>query len=141
MWLEVTNLVIPGENDSEEEIGQLADWFVENLGPDVPLHLSAFHPDFKLDNRRRTPGATLARARRQALAAGLNYVYTGNVHDPQGQSTLCAQCGHLLIARDWYRLGQWGLTDGACEACGKLLPGRFAEKPGTWGERRMPVRI
>jgi len=141
VWLEVTTLVIPGENDSEDEVARLCDWMTENLGPDVPLHFSAFHPDFKMLDIPRTPPQTLSRAREQARAAGLNFVYTGNVHDVQGQSTRCAQCDHLLIERNWYQLGGWGLKHGACEKCATPLPGHFSDKPGTWGSRRRPLRI
>jgi len=141
VWLEITTLLIPGENDSQEEVARLCDWLAEHAGIDVPLHLSAFHPDFKLMDRAATPPQTLQRARHQALAAGLRYVYTGNVHDPQGQSTRCHTCEHLLIERDWYELGAWGLRQGACERCATPLPGRFAGKPGSWGRRRHPVSL
>jgi pyruvate formate lyase activating enzyme len=141
VWLELTTLLIPGENDSDEEMRELADWIAENLGPEVPLHLSAFHPDFKLTDRPHTPPGTLARARAQARAAGLVHVFTGNVSDPEGQSTYCPACGALLIERDWYTLGHWGLQDGECRECGTQLAGRFEATPGSWGARRMPVRI
>ena len=142
VWFEITTLLIPGENDSEGEIAALCDWVVAALGPDVPLHFSAFHPDFKLLDRERTAAATLARARQQALGAGLRYVYTGNIHDPLGQSTRCGRCGALLIERGGYELGRWGLdAEGRCLACGEALPGRFTAQPGDWGGRRQPVLI
>jgi pyruvate formate lyase activating enzyme len=138
-WLEVTTLLIPGQNDSEAEVGQLCEWFVENVGAEVPLHFTAFHPDFKLTATPATPPATLQRARRQALAAGLKHVYTGNVHDRDGQSTYCAGCGALLIERDWYTLGAYHIEGGACAACKRPVAGRFADGPGRWGARRMRV--
>ncbi len=142
VWLEVTTLLIPGENDSEDEVARLCDWFVRELGPDVPLHFTAFHPDFKMLDRGHTPLATVQRARAQARAAGLRYVYTGNVHDPDGQATTCAGCQAVLIGRDGYELGTWGIdAQGACGACGAALPGRFSGKPGTWGARRQRLRI
>jgi len=142
VWLEVTTLLIPGENDSEDEVARLCAWFAAQLGPEVPLHLTAFHPDFELRDAPPTPAATLARARRQALAAGLQHVYTGNIHDRAGQSTSCAGCGALLIERDGYTLGRYALTDtGACRACGRRLAGRFDGPPGGWGARRQAVRI
>lgn len=142
VWFEVTTLLIPGHNDSEEEVAQLCDWFVQNLGPDVPLHFTAFHPDFKMQDVPPTPAATLVRARRQALAAGLHHVYTGNIHDVAGQSTYCAHCGTLLIERDWYRLGRWHLdAQGRCRACGTRLAGHFDATPGAWGRRRQRMLL
>ncbi len=141
-WLEVTTLVIPGLNDSDAELDALTTWIVDRLGPDVPLHFSAFHPDFRMRDRPPTPPETLSRARRIALANGVRYAYTGNVHDPDGQSTWCHACGALLIERDWYVLGTWNLDgDGCCTACGERLPGVLEERPGAWGSRRLPVRL
>ncbi len=140
VWFEVTTLLIPGHNDSVEEIARECDWLLENLGPEVPIHFTAFHPDFKMMDVPATPAATLVRARRQALAAGLKHVYTGNVHDAANQSTYCAGCGALLIERDWYQLGAWNLQDGGCGGCGKKLAGRFdGGAPGDWGRRRLRV--
>jgi pyruvate formate lyase activating enzyme len=142
VWLELTTLLIPGLNDSDTELDALTRWVVERLGPDVPLHFTAFHPDWKLRDRPPTPPATLARARRIALANGVRYAYTGNVSDPQGQSTLCHRCGAVLIERDWYRLGTWNLTPGGrCTTCGAPCAGVFTARPGDWGERRLAVRI
>ncbi len=126
VWLEITTLLIPGENDSESEIEAMSQWLVEHLGRDVPLHFSAFHPDWKMMQTPRTPMATLTRSREIALEAGLNYVYTGNVHDFQGSSTYCPGCGEILIGRDWYRLSNWRLLPGgSCEVCGKKIAGVF----------------
>jgi pyruvate formate lyase activating enzyme len=142
VWFEVTTLIIPGHNDSEDEVAQLCTWFVENLGPDVPLHFSAFHPDFKMRNVPSTPPATLTRARQQALAAGIHHVYTGNVHDVKGQSTTCASCGQLLIERNWYNLGRWNLdANGCCRFCGTALAGHFDSEAGHWGSRRRRLFI
>ncbi len=141
VWLELTTLLIPGENDSEDEIARMCDWLVENLGPDVPLHFSAFHPDFRVLDKPRTPAATLTRARARAKAAGMHHVFTGNVFDPAGQSTFCPACGALVIERSGYTIGAWNLRDGACGACGAAIGGRFAATPGTWGARRQPVQI
>jgi pyruvate formate lyase activating enzyme len=141
-WLEVTTLLIPGHNDSDAEVAALCEWFIDALGPDVPLHFTAFHPDFKLTDVPATPHATLTRARDHAKRTGLHHVYTGNTHDPAGQSTYCSACGVMLVERDWYKLGRYAITeDGRCAACGLTVPGRFADRPGTWGAKRMPLRV
>jgi len=140
-WIELTTLIIPGHNDTPDEIDRQCAWILDKLGPEVPLHFSAFHPDFKMRDVPPTPPATLTRAREQALAAGLAHVYTGNVSDAAGQSTYCAGCGALLVERDWYRIGAYRLVDGACPDCGRRLAGRFAAHKGTWGQRRLPIRI
>ena len=142
LWFEITALLIPGRNDGDAELHELTGWVADRLGPDVPLHFTAFHPDFKMTDVPATPPATLARARRIGLEHGLRYVYTGNVHDAGGSSTWCPGCGTLLIERDWYELGEWNVDDaGRCHACGWQLPGRFDGPPGTWGRRRRPVRL
>ncbi len=142
VWLEITTLLIPDLNDSDAEIGLLATWVGEELGDDIPLHFSAFHPDYKMLDRPPTPPATLSRARDIARDAGLRYVYTGNVSDRDGQSTWCHDCRTLLIERDWYRLGTWGLDrEGACRRCGTAAVGVFEAQPGDWGPRRQPVRL
>ncbi len=142
VWLEVTTLLIPGENDSEAEIEALCAWFADNLGPDVPLHFTAFHPDWKMLDKPRTPAGTLARARSIAMREGLRYVYTGNVHDEPGQSTYCHACGTTLIGREGYDLTAWALTpDGRCAICGAPCAGVFEPRPGSWGGRRMPLGI
>ena len=141
VWLEVTTLLIPGENDSERELGQAADWFAANLGPDVPWHFTAFHPDYKMLDKPRTPPATLTRARTIAQARGLRYVYTGNILDPDGGSTWCPGCGQRLIKRNGYEVGEWHLKKNRCARCSFEIAGHFAEQPGRWGNRRMPVQL
>jgi pyruvate formate lyase activating enzyme len=142
VWFEITTLLIPGLNDSDEELDRLTGWVVERLGPDVPLHFTAFHPDYKLLDRPPTPASTLTRARAIARANGVQYAYTGNVHDREGGSTFCAGCGTLVVERDWYQLGAYRLTDdGRCERCGVRIPGVFAGSPGRWGPKRLPVRL
>jgi pyruvate formate lyase activating enzyme len=142
VWLEITTLLIPGENDSPEEVRALSHWVLESLGPDVPLHFTAFHPDFRMRDIPATPPATLQRARQIARDTGIHHVYTGNVRDRDGQSTWCAGCGALLIERDGYVLGEWNLdADGRCRACGARCPGVFDPAPGSWGARRRPVRL
>jgi pyruvate formate lyase activating enzyme len=142
VWLEVTTLLIPGLNDSDAELDALSAWFAAHLGQDVPLHFTAFHPDWKMRDVPPTPAATLARARRIARGHGLRYVYTGNVRDPDGGSTWCHGCGARLIGRDGYEIGQWGLTgEGRCAACGTACAGVFAAGPGQWGARRARVTL
>jgi pyruvate formate lyase activating enzyme len=142
VWFEITTLLIPGANDSDTEIDELSRWVMDRLGPDVPLHFTAFHPDWKMMDRPPTPPATLTRARDIALKNGLRYVYTGNVHDTAGSSTYCHNCGARVIERDWYELGEWRLTPiGDCQVCGTRIPGVFAGRPGMWGRRRVPVRL
>jgi pyruvate formate lyase activating enzyme len=142
VWVEVTTLLIPGLNDSDLELDRETRWLAGRLGSHVPLHFTAFHPDWKLRDRPPTPAATLTRAREIALANGLRYVYTGNVHDRAGQSTYCHACGSLLVERDWYELGVWwNLVDGSCGSCGEPCAGVFEERPGTWGSRCLPVRL
>lgn len=141
VWFEITTLLIPGENDSDAELHRAAEWIAENLGPEVPWHFTAFHPDFKMLDRFPTPPGTLTRARQIALSKGLHYVYTGNVHDSKGGSTWCPVCGGLLIERDWHVLGEYNLEGERCRTCGHEVTGRFEQKPGAWGARRMPVRL
>jgi len=141
VWFEITTLLIPGENDTPDEIARMADWIAEHLGPDVPLHFTAFHPDFKMTDKKNTPADTLMRARAQAMERGLRYVYTGNIHDTKSQSTWCAGCGALLVERDWHELGRFTIRDGRCAACGHDVPGVFENTPGTWGRRRQGLRL
>ena len=142
VWFEITTLLIPGENDSPAEIEALSCWVMERLGPDVPLHFTAFHPDWKMLDKPATPASTLCLARHIARDAGLRYVFTGNTHDEEGQSTYCHLCEARLIGRDWYDLTGWNLTaDGRCTACGTPCAGVFEGPPGTWGRRRRPIGV
>lgn len=142
VWVEITTLLIPGENDSDEEIDRLSSWIRDHLGCSVPLHFSAFHPAFKMMDHRPTPAATLVRAREIALNNGLHHVFTGNVQDERGQSTYCSNCGAVVIGRDGYRLTLWNLnSNGACTSCGHPCAGHFDVTPGSWGNARQPVRI
>jgi pyruvate formate lyase activating enzyme len=142
VWFEITTLLIPGENDSESEIHAASRWISENLGPDVPWHFTAFHPDYRMLDRDRTPVDVLRRAREIARGHGIQYVYTGNVRDRAGGSTLCHECGERLIGRDGYTLTHWRLcADGCCPDCGASCAGIFESTPGDWGARRLPVRL
>jgi pyruvate formate lyase activating enzyme len=142
VWFEITNLVIPGHNDTDGEFEAMSAWIAEHLGLDVPLHFTAFHPDFKMLDVPHTSAASLTRARHIARSHGLHYVYTGNVHDAAGSSTYCPGCGGMVVERDWYVLGDYRLTDdGHCQRCGTQIPGRYSGRPGTWGARRLPVRM
>jgi len=142
VWMELTTLLIPGKNDSDKEIEEMTQWIVEHLGPDVPMHFSAFHPDWKMMDVPATPLSTLIRAREIAIKNGVRYAYTGNAHNEEGDSTYCHQCGTKLIGRDWYTLGTWNLTaEGKCVHCGTACAGVFQAKPGTWGARCQPVRL
>ncbi|NCF16430.1 MAG: AmmeMemoRadiSam system radical SAM enzyme, partial [Gammaproteobacteria bacterium] len=139
---ETTTLLIPGENDSDEELDQMTQWVVEHLGPDIPMHFSAFHPDWKMLDIPSTQAATLTRARKIAMDNGVHFAYTGNVHDSSGGSTYCPRCKELVIERDWYELGKWRLDEnGACLNCGTEIPGYFDATPGNFGARRIPVRL
>lgn len=142
VWFELTTLLIPDENDSSAEIDEMTRWVFENLGPDIPMHFTAFHPDWKMRDKPATPASTLTRAREIAIANGIRYAYTGNVHDTEGSSTYCYQCGLRLIERDWYRLGDWQINaTGHCLNCGTPLAGHFESQPGNWGAKRIPVRM
>ena len=142
VWFEITTLLIPGRNDSDAELNELCAWVASELGPDVPIHFSAFHPDWKMRDLPPTPPATLRRARDIAISHGLRYAYVGNVHDPDADSTWCHGCGERLIGRDWYELSDWNLTpDGCCTRCGTRCAGVFEAAPGTWGRRRLPLRV
>jgi len=141
VWFEITNLLIPDENDSEKEIDAMSKWIMTNLGPDVPLHFTAFHPDWKMRDKANTAPAVLTRSRNIARANGLHYVYTGNVHDVAGGSTICHNCGEILIARDWYVLGNWQLRDGKCAKCQTVCAGVFESHAGSWGAKRLPVKL
>jgi len=142
VWFEITTLLIPGQNDSDAELEAMSQWIRRELGPDVPLHFSAFHPDWKMRDVPPTPVSTLSRARDIALKAGLHYVYTGNVHDTAGGTTSCPACHEALIVRDWYRIDAYTLTpDGHCPYCGSAIAGRFGTFSHPFGNRRIPVAM
>ncbi len=142
VWTELTNLVIPTKNDAEDETARLCAWVVSELGPDVPIHFTAFHPDYKMRDLPSTPAATLARAREVAIREGVRFAYTGNVHDRAGDTTRCAACGDTLIVRDWYAILDYRLrADGTCPRCSTALPGVFGSGAGGFGARRVPVRL
>jgi pyruvate formate lyase activating enzyme len=141
VWLEITTLLIPRANDAPNEIRQMCDWIVNNVGDEVPVHFTAFHPDFRMRDRPPTPPETLTRACALARQAGLKYVYTGNVYDPQGQSTFCPACGAVVIERDGYEILGYHLRGNRCVGCGQTIPGHFGEAPGDWGSRRLPVNV
>lgn len=142
VWFEITTLLILGKNDSDEEITAMCQWIKKELGVDIPLHFSAFHPDYKMSDIPATPPATLIRARNIALKTGLQYVYTGNVHNQEGDTTFCPECGAALIVRDWYQINQYHLTkNGCCPHCSKSIAGRFAQQAGHFGRKRIPIAI
>ncbi len=142
VWFEITTLLIPGENDSEQEIEAMTQWIVENLGVDVPIHFTAFHPDWKMQDKPRTPASTLTRAARIARLNGIHHAYVGNVHDAHYGSTWCNACGELLIERDWHQLGEWNLDNaGNCNNCGTSCAGVFDGQPGDWGRKRQAIAI
>ena len=142
VWVELTTLLIPGLNDSAHEISAMSEWIVKELGVDVPLHFTAFHPDYKMTSIPATPAETLIQARQIARAAGLLYVYTGNVHNCEGDTTYCPSCGSALIVRDWYKIKQYRLTDdGHCPDCGSHIAGHFEKFAGQFGRRRIPIAI
>ncbi|HQR12494.1 MAG TPA: AmmeMemoRadiSam system radical SAM enzyme, partial [Casimicrobiaceae bacterium] len=142
VWFEITTLLIPGKNDSDAELEAMCAWIVRELGTEVPLHFTAFHPDYKMTDLSHTPSATLTRAREIARRAGIRYVYTGNVHDRTGGTTFCAGCGKALIVRDWHEILSYELTaDGRCPHCDATVAGRFETGRGHWGRRRIPVRM
>jgi pyruvate formate lyase activating enzyme len=142
VWFEITTLLIPGHNDSDEEITAMCRWLMKELGPAVPLHFSAFHPDHKMPEVPATPASTLIRARQIALQEGLHHVYTGNVRHREGDTTYCPHCQAVLIERDWHQIGQYRLTpDGHCPDCGTALAGRFDTQAGSFGRRRIPIAI
>jgi AmmeMemoRadiSam system radical SAM enzyme/AmmeMemoRadiSam system protein B/AmmeMemoRadiSam system protein A len=141
VWFEITNLIIPQANDSRAEIQQMCDWILEHVGPDVPVHFTAFHPDFRLRDRSHTPPQMLHEAYELARRAGLHYVYAGNIHSPREQTTYCPACQRPVIERDGYTLGRYDLNENRCRHCGATIAGHFDRAPGDWGSRREPVRI
>ena len=142
VWTEITTLLIPDENDSPAEIERLSAWVMDKLGPDVPLHFTAFHPDWKMLDKSRTPPETLLRACRIAREAGIRYVYSGNIHHPPSQTTHCHGCGQVLIRRDWHQILDYALSDdGHCRRCGTPCAGVFEGPAGSWGARRQALRL
>lgn len=147
VWFEITNLVIPGANDSPGDLRKMCDWILASIGDEVPIHFTAFHPDFRMKDRERTDPDTLNTAYEIARSVGLKYPYVGNVHDNRRQSTACPGCGELLVERDWYQLGRYAIEvdeltgRGRCPNCNASIAGRFSKRPGDWGSRRQPVRI
>ena len=141
VWFEITNLVIPQANDAMDDIRRMCQWILGHCGDDVPLHFTAFHPDFRMRDRPHTPHETLLQAYDVARREGLKFVYTGNVNDVIHQSTYCSHCGTTLIERDWYTLGAYHLRGNRCGSCGGLVPGHFEDRPGSWGRKRVPVEI
>jgi len=140
VWLEITTLIIPDENDSDAELNAMTQWIVENLGCDVPLHFTAFHPDWKMTSKPPTASSALLKARDIAINNGVRYVYVGNVHDKKASSSYCHNCGKLLIGRDWHQLSEWRLDASACcQYCGTAIAGRFNPQPGTWGAKRQAI--
>jgi pyruvate formate lyase activating enzyme len=142
VWFEITTLLIPGKNDSPGEIEAMSEWIVRELGTDVPLHFTAFHPDYKMTDIERTPAATLTRSRDIALKAGIRYVYTGNVHDRTGGTTFCPECAKPVVVRDWHDILSYGLSaEGRCSHCSAQIPGHFEAFDRQWGRRRVPIRV
>ena len=142
VWFETTTLLIPDENDSPKELDAMTDWVIDKLGPDVPMHFTAFHPDWKMRDKIHTPSQTLTLARRIATENGVRYAYTGNVHDEGGGSTYCHNCKAKIIGRDWYELTHWDMDEaGRCGHCGTPCAGVFDKAPGNWGQRRQPIRL
>ena len=142
VWFEITTLLIPGKNDTDEEITAMSKWIKNELGTDVPLHFSAFHPDYKMSDIPATPSGTLSRARNIAIQQGLQYVYTGNVHNKEGDTTFCPGCHAILIERDWYQINQYRMTEnGHCPVCGTGIAGRFDTLAGNFGRKRIPIAI
>lgn len=140
-WFEITTLLIPDENDSDEEIIKLSEWIFKHLGPNIPLHFSAFHPDFKMMDKPPTPESTLLRAKAIAKSCKLNYVYVGNVYNQDHSSTYCPNCNHCLIEREWYELGDYTIQNSECPNCHHAIPGHFPKEKGSWGRRRLPITI
>ena len=140
-WLELTTLLIPGENDSEKEIAEMSEWIMEHCGDEVPLHFTKYHPDYRMMNNPETPIETLEKARKIAMKAGLKYVYTGNVLDFEGQATYCPNCAKKVIERKYYEITDWQLQDSCCQHCNTPIAGVFKQQPGNWGNKRLPIKL
>jgi len=141
-WLEITTLLIPGVNDSEQELRAMSEWIVKTLGRDVPLHLTAFFPTHQMPNHPPTPPERLIWARKIALRSGIRHVYTGNIEDPRGQSTYCHACKKVLIIRNRFEITGWDFKGKSrCKTCGAVCAGIFEERPGTWGSKRCQIQL
>jgi AmmeMemoRadiSam system radical SAM enzyme/AmmeMemoRadiSam system protein B/AmmeMemoRadiSam system protein A len=140
-WMELTNLIIPRANDDDDELQRMCDWVLDAVGDEVPVHFTAFHPDFRMTDRPRTSHETLIRAFDIACEAGLKYPYVGNIHDVDRQSTYCPSCRERLIERDWHRIGRYALKNNQCSFCGQRIAGHFESTPGDWGQKRQPIQI
>ena len=125
VWFEITTLLIPGENDGEEEIKKECQWILKNLGDSVPLHFTAFHPDFRMTDKPATPARTLSYARSIALSEGIKFCYVGNVHDLHGQTTYCPNCNSALIERNWHSVTANRISGNKCPECNTIIPGKF----------------
>jgi len=142
VWVELTTLLLPGYNDASSDLREMCRWIVTELGPDVPLHFTAFHPDNRMRDLPRTPSRTLARARAIAQEEGLHYVYTGNIEDPDGQTTYCPNCKSPVIRRDRYTIDSYDLdAEGRCRVCGTQIPGRFGGSSVVDQSFRLPHRV
>ncbi len=140
VWFEITTLLIPGYNDSDKEIEKMTKWIVENLGINIPLHFSAFFPAFKMMDVPPTPLSTVKHAREIAMKNGIRYVFTGNVHDVEGESTYCHHCKNRIIERNNYIISAYHLTDdGHCTFCKTKCDGVFEGQPGDWHGQRQPI--
>ncbi|MBF0360169.1 MAG: AmmeMemoRadiSam system radical SAM enzyme [Oligoflexia bacterium] len=147
VWLEITNLLIPGVNDRESDIHAMCEWIVSNLGEHIPLHFSAFHPDWHMDDVPATPLKLLLRAKEIALLKGLRYVYLGNVRCKNNSTTICHQCSEVLIEREGYVVDKkfWKIKENVegksvCAKCGEVVAGFFDKLPADWGNKRIPIR-
>ena len=141
VWFEITNLVIPTHNDDFNEIDEMTKWIYKHLGPDVPIHFTAFHPDYKMTELPPTQANSLISAYKIAKDNGLHFVYTGNVHHKSTASTYCPNCNACLIERDWYELGDYHIKDNSCSFCGTFIPGVFTNTKGIWGRKRQPISL
>ena len=142
VWVELTTLLLPGYDDASSDLREMCRWIVTELGPDVPLHFTAFHPDNRMRDLPRTPSRTLARARAIAQEEGLHYVYTGNIEDPDGQTTYCPNCKSPVIRRDRYTIDSYDLdAEGRCRVCGTQIPGRFGGSSVVDQSFRLPHRV
>jgi len=139
VWFELTNLIIPQNNDNHKELDEMTKWIAKHLGPDIPLHFTAFHPDYKMMDIPKTEATSLLEAYNIAKQNGLHYVYTGNIYDSKTGSTYCPSCKKCIIERNWYELGNYHITNGCCKFCNTKIAGKFSDKAGEWGRKRIAV--